>query len=105
MTGRAAGFCAGTGVPGYANPAFGRGAGMGFGRGVGGGGRGWRNRFYATGLTGWQRAAGGFAPLAAFTPTTEQQLAVLKSQAESAENELGELRRRMAEIEAKPEAK
>jgi hypothetical protein len=22
-----------------------------------GGGRGWRNQFYATGLTGWQRAA------------------------------------------------
>jgi hypothetical protein len=26
------------------------------GRGVGRGGRGWRHQFYATGLTGWQRA-------------------------------------------------
>jgi len=50
MTGRAAGLCAGYGMPGYANPIRGRGFGMGFGgrgggwgRGVGGGGRGWRN--------------------------------------------------------------
>ena len=41
MTGRAAGFCAGYGMPGYMN-AGGRGLGMGFGRGggFGGGGRG-----------------------------------------------------------------
>ncbi|MBN1296653.1 DUF5320 domain-containing protein [bacterium] len=45
MTGRAAGFCAGYSVPGYANPvggrggmAWGRGGGMGWGRGRG---RGW----------------------------------------------------------------
>lgn len=105
MTGRAAGYCAANGVPGCMNLAFGRGAGMGCGRGFGGGGRGRRNRFYATGLTGWQRAAGGVVPPTAFMPTAEQQLAVLKSQAEAAENELGELRRRMAEIEAKPEVK
>jgi hypothetical protein len=80
MTGRAAGYCAGFGMPGYANPAPGRGFGMGFGRGrglggrgfgmgfgrgrglggcgFGGGGRGWRNMFYATGLPGWRRAGG-----------------------------------------------
>lgn len=40
MTGGRRGFCAGTA------PFPGR-----------GGGRGWRNQFYATGLTGWQRAA------------------------------------------------
>ena len=59
MTGRAAGFCAGYGMPGYMNPVAGRGFGMGFGRGRGfggGGGRGWRNRFYATGLPGWAGA-------------------------------------------------
>ena len=39
MTGGRRGFCAG------ASPF------------PGGGGRGWRNQFYATGLTGWQRAA------------------------------------------------
>ena len=33
MTGRAAGFCAGWGVPGYANNTPGQGFGMGYGRG------------------------------------------------------------------------
>ena len=35
MTGRAAGFCAGFGMPGYANPVGGRGMGMGSGGGFG----------------------------------------------------------------------
>lgn len=40
MTGRSAGYCAGYGVPGYANPGFGRrglgwGRGFGYGRGLG----------------------------------------------------------------------
>ena len=40
MTGRAAGFCVGYGMPGYANPVGGRGRGF-WGRGRGGGrGRG-----------------------------------------------------------------
>jgi len=60
MTGRAAGFCAGYSMPGYANPISGRG-GFGFGRGWGRGwfgggrgrGRGWRNWYGATGLPGW----------------------------------------------------
>jgi hypothetical protein len=44
MTGRAAGYCAGYPVPGYANPT--RGYGRGFGRGRGRGfGRGWRRGF------------------------------------------------------------
>jgi hypothetical protein len=46
MTGRAAGYCAGYNVPGYANPVGGRGFGRGFGWGRGWGrgrgfGRGW----------------------------------------------------------------
>lgn len=35
---------------------FGRGMGWGRGAGMGPGGRGRRNQYYATGLTGWQRA-------------------------------------------------
>jgi len=61
-TGRAAGYCAGYDMPGYMNPIPGYGFGRGRGGGWGGGGRGWRHRFYATGLTGWQRgdaAVGG----------------------------------------------
>lgn len=60
MTGRGVGYCAGYSTPGYANLIPGRGysgRGMGyFGRGAG---RGRRNWYYATGLTGWQRASIG----------------------------------------------
>ena len=55
MTGRAAGYCAGYPVPGFVNAIPG---GGGWGRGRGGWGR--RNQFYATGLTGWQRAGYGY---------------------------------------------
>lgn len=48
MTGRAAGYCAGYSVPGFANPAAGLGRGMAWGRG-GGGGRG----------MAWRRGGGG----------------------------------------------
>ena len=101
MTGRAAGLCAGFGVPGYMNMAMGRGMGLGYGRGRGAagwrsGGRGWRNMFYATGLPGWAR---GVAP-AAIAP--EQELAVLKQQAESLGQTLEQIRKRIEEVEAKP---
>ena len=56
MTGRAAGYCAGYGVPGYANPGP-RGGGRGYGRGWGGGGRGF-----------WGRRAAGVAPVASAVP-------------------------------------
>lgn len=51
MTGRAAGFCTGKQIPGYANPGYGqgigRGRGQGFGRRSWGRGRGfwWRNDY------------------------------------------------------------
>ena len=57
MTGRAAGYCAGYPIPGFMNPIGGRGH-WGWGRGGGGWGR--RNWFYATGLTGSQRAMYGY---------------------------------------------
>jgi len=110
MTGRRAGLCAGFGMAGYANPMPGHGAGRGFGggfgRGRGGcgvGGRGWRNLFRATGLTGWQRAAGdawaGGVPPADAGPATAGQLAALKSQAAFFEKALGELRKQIGELE------
>lgn len=115
MTGRAAGYCAGFPVPGFMNPAGGRGF-WGRGRGFGGrgGGRGWRNWFYATGLTGWQRAAMGYpgfggvaAPAAAFAATpapamsAEQELDALKGQAEYFADALEGIRKRIEELEAK----
>jgi len=108
MTGRAAGFCAGSGMPGYANPIAGRGFGMGFGRGRGfggrgGGGRGWRNMFYATGQPGWMRFGGHAAPYGYpgpyQKPDTEMEKQALKSQADALQSELDFIRKRLGEIE------
>jgi len=104
MTGRAVGYCAGSGMPGYANPVPGRGFGMGFGRGrgawsrgFGGGGRGWRNMFYATGLPGWMRFGGYAAPHQEPDPEMEKQ--ALKNQAEALQSELDFIKKRLGEIE------
>lgn len=108
MTGRAAGYCAGYSVPGFANPIFK--PGVGFGRGFGrGGGWGWRNWYYATGLTGWQRAAYPYPVYQSAVPygapvspamTKEQEVDILKSQAEYLENSLEEIRKRLDELES-----
>jgi hypothetical protein len=103
-SGRAAGYCAGFGMPGYANPIPGRGFGMGFGRGrggggrgFGGGGRGWRHMFYATGLPGWARFSGVAAPYQPPDPEAEKQ--ALNSQAEALQSELDLIKKRLSEIE------
>ena len=99
MTGRAAGFCAGFGVPGYANPIPGRAFGMGLGRGwFGGGGRGWRHWYYATGLPGWYRA--GYAPAWYPSPfpapmTAAQEASILEEQARLLREELERLDERL----------
>ena len=82
MTGRAAGFCAGNTAPGYAN--FGGGGGRGFGRGFG---RGW----------GWPVAGVG-AP-----PTGDQELAVLKQQAQQLQADMDLIQGRIQELETKPD--
>ena len=113
MTGRAAGYCAGSGMPGYANLAPGRGFGMGVGRGRGfggrGDGRGWRNMFYATGLPGWMRFGGHGAPhgypasYQKSDPEMEKQ--ALKSQADALQSELDFIKKRLNEIETNGEAR
>ena len=121
MTGRAMGYCAGYATSGYVNPVAGRGFGAfgrGFGRGGGGfgrggGGGGWRNRFYATGLAGWQRAglgmpAYGVPPMqpaaypAPLTPAVagKQELDILKGQAEYFEDALEGIKKRIEELQA-----
>ncbi len=104
-TGRAAGYCAGYGVPGYANAIRGRGFGMGFGRGRGfraggfsGGGRGWRNMFYATGQPGWMRAGVHAAPNRYQAPDPEAETQVLKNQAQILKSELDAIEKRISEI-------
>lgn len=120
MTGRAAGFCAGYGVPGYLNAIPGRGLGMGYGRGCGGGrgrfaagpgggGRGWRHMAYATGLPGWQRGAGAWPARGAVPPppalSREQQVAELKKQAEYFKGALSDLTKWIEELETDKVAK
>lgn len=113
MTGRVAGYCAGYSAPGFVNagygPCWGYGRGGGFGRG---GGHGWRNQYYATGLTGWQRwgypyyggAAQGYAPYYPQSATgysRENELNALKGQAEYMEDSLEGINKRIKELEEK----
>ncbi len=91
MTGWGRGLCA---SPATAGQPF---AGRGFGRG-GGGGRGWRNQFYATGLTGWQRAYPAQQELG-----PKEQSEILKAQAEYLSSELEAVRARLNELEQNKE--
>jgi len=98
MTGGGRGFCT------YRSPGIGpafRGPGS-FGRG---GGRGRRNRFYATGLTRWQRGAfnypafgWGGSPSGAVL-TNEEEKEALKSQVDFLERELAALRNHIATLD------
>lgn len=107
MTGRAAGYCAGYGVPGYMNPIPGGGL---WGRGFRGGGRGWRNWYYATGMPGWVRAARGMPargggvgyvpPAPAWAaPAPEQEAQFLRQQADLLQQQLEGIRARLDELE------
>lgn len=108
MTGRGAGYCAGYSVPGYGNPPGVRAQSPC--RGGGGGGRGRCNQYYATGLTGWQRAARWQGRQYAPGPIPgesgpamgrEQGLEALKNQAEFMEKSLKDMKKRMDDLEAK----
>jgi hypothetical protein len=110
MTGRAAGYCAGYAMPGYANPLWGRGFGWGrgggFGRGRGLGfrrGRGgyWRAPFYHSGAYGAAISPYG-APYGA-VPGVENEVDLLKGQAEYFEDALESIKKRIAELEAAAE--
>lgn len=116
-TGRAAGYCAGYGMPGYMNPIPGRGSGYwGWGRGRGGGwggGRGWRHGYYATGLTGWQRGVRGAGwsvpppypvPCDAAVLTPEQEIDLLQADLRCLEQSAERIRRRIDELSAKTQA-
>jgi hypothetical protein len=100
MTGRGLGFCAGNDTPGFATPGFqgggrgrgGRGAAAGYGR---------RNRFYATGLTGWQRAGSGIQAWSGVVPPVGAawpEIGTLQVQMDRLEQELGDLRAEIARL-------
>lgn len=112
MTGRAAGFCAGYPTPGYANLGAGRSApgpfqaagfpGPGGGFGVGrGSGRGYRNRYYATGLFGWQRDMAFQAPPSYAAPqiTPQDEVQALREQLKYMEDSIKATQQRISEIE------
>ncbi|PKN41759.1 MAG: hypothetical protein CVU60_10260 [Deltaproteobacteria bacterium HGW-Deltaproteobacteria-18] len=80
MTGRGAGYCSGSGTPGYAT-----GGGFGF---CGGRGRG--RRFFAT------APQGRFARQGAIDPAAEQQ--ALKNQVEALQSQLKAIQERLAEM-------
>jgi len=116
MTGRGMGYCAGFPTPGYMNPGFGRGGyGRGFagGGGRGGGGRGWRNWYNATGMPGWARAAQGMPafggvvppPVSPYMqpPTAEDEMAMLKDQAEYLKQQLDSIQNQISELDTKKE--
>ncbi len=91
MTGRRAGFCTGTGAPGYT-------AGQG-GRFWGGrfncGGRGRRNIYCATGRTGWLRSDA--SPMANGAGDEKNWL---KSQSDALQTELRSIERRLKDLES-----
>jgi hypothetical protein len=91
-TGRAAGYCAGYDVPGYANPVPGRGYGMGYG----GGRHGWRHQFYATGLPRWARGSG--VPQELEVPA-ENEAQALRAQAEWLGEQLKAVQQRLDELD------
>ncbi|MBN1975124.1 MAG: DUF5320 domain-containing protein [Sedimentisphaerales bacterium] len=106
MTGRAAGFCAGLGVPGYANSGggrgfWGRGRGMGRGRGFG-----WARAGY-----GWPAWSGDVNPYAygaspiAPKISVQQELDALKGQSEYLEDALDGIRKRIEELESQKNSK
>jgi len=104
MTGGGRGYCADYVVPGYMNSAGGFGGGRGrgwfaYGRGRGGG-RGWRNRYYAMGMPGWQRAAYVYPPHGevypySSEPTAKEEKDMLKGEAEALKQELADIQNRI----------
>ena len=100
MTGRGAGYCAGSSVPGYDNPStpgfvrgfgFGRGRGRGFGRGYWGRSRGfWQRDYYPE----------PYYPPAQYVyhPSKEQEKAYLEEMVKSLEEEIKDIRNRIQEL-------
>lgn len=110
MTGRAAGFCTGNPVPGFANSmpgrGFGFGRGRGFGRGLGfgfRGGRGWGGYGGNTPFTGadpYRSAVPQYGVPYGAPPAPQDEAEVLKGQAEYFEEALEGIKKRISELES-----
>jgi hypothetical protein len=112
-TGRGMGYCGGYDAPGWANWGPGRssygprrgfygvqGRGMRGGRrsgfGPGAGGRGWRHQYYATGLPRWARWG---IPPTWNPPSREQEVDMLKEEADWLREQLEAITARMEELD------
>lgn len=104
VTGRGLGYCAGYSVPGYMHNIPGRGMGreIGFGRGMG------RGIGFGRGLgLGFRRGRGygyypySFRPTPYSVPTKEEELSILKAQAETLKKDLEEIQQCISELETK----
>jgi hypothetical protein len=106
-TGRALGFCTGYDTPGYVKGfggdmgrgfGFGRGMGRGFGRGMG------RGMGYGRGFNFGRPAAGYFHDLS-WMPALgkEDEIRLLKSQAESLKRSQKDIEKRLGELEKETE--
>jgi hypothetical protein len=105
MTGRAAGYCAGYPMPGFANPIPGRGMGWGRGRGRGFGmGMGWRR-----GQQGWgyppvaypAQVGYGYGP----APSAQDETDALREQVGYYTEALESINKRLAELSAQTKEK
>ncbi len=107
-TGRGAGYCTGYPTPGYTNygPRW----------ACGSGGRGRRNRYYATGFTGWQQGGGGYGWVDTGEPygpidrapqpiSRESRLSALKAQADNLSRTLETIRKEIETLEAESNRK
>jgi hypothetical protein len=84
MTSRGMGYCGNFDRGRFVDPASGfRGV---YGLGNRGRGRGWRNRFYATGIPGW------------VPPTTEQEIVDLNTWADQLKTQLDAIQKRIEEL-------
>jgi len=96
MTGRAAGNCAGYPEPGFASAPGrarpGRGAGGGFARGAG---RGYRNRYYATGVPLSAYSAPGYLPAL----ERDEEVALLKSESQRLKSVLENIDKRLEQLD------
>jgi hypothetical protein len=99
MTGRSAGYCAGYGVPGYTNPGVGFGGGWGRGRGFGFRRRTWRQAPYGP-PPGWVGPAYGPAPGWDSPMAADDEVSMLKQQADYLERSLDQIRKRMDELDS-----
>jgi hypothetical protein len=86
------GYCAGYAYPGYLRS-----------RGFFGRGAGYRNRYWATGIPGWQQGGwyGGFPPSGPFTgPVSEEdEVTFLRRESEDLERALTNVKNRLQEME------